>query len=147
MLHQRASDSAPAVQAVAEYLPFPDGTFDASLAVLTVHHWHDLERGLHELQRVAARQVVFFFEPECAAQLWLVADYFPEILELGSEQAAPGSARLAATLAVERIDVVPVPADCVDGFGGCYWNRPEAYLDRMVQDGMSSFAQLRSRRA
>ena len=35
-----------------------------------------------------------------------------------------------------------VPADCEDGFGGCYWNRPEAYLDQVVQDGMSFFAQL-----
>jgi hypothetical protein len=41
-----------------------------------------------------------------------------------------------------RVEVVPVPADCVDGFGGCYWNRPEAYLDPVVQEGMSSFAQL-----
>ena len=37
---------------------------------------------------------------------------------------------------------MPVPADCRDGFGGCYWNRPEAYLDPIVQEGMSSFAQL-----
>jgi len=37
---------------------------------------------------------------------------------------------------------VPVPADCQDGFAGAYWNRPEAYLDPVVQEGMSCFAQL-----
>ena len=40
------------------------------------------------------------------------------------------------------METVPVPADCLDGFGGCFWNRPEAYLDDDVQEGMSCFAQL-----
>ena len=35
-----------------------------------------------------------------------------------------------------------MPADCQDGFAACYWNRPEAYLDPVVQAGISSFAQL-----
>ena len=35
-----------------------------------------------------------------------------------------------------------MPADCVDGFAGSFWSRPEAYLETSVQDGMSSFAQL-----
>jgi SAM-dependent methyltransferase len=142
MLRQRAADAAPSVQGVAESLPFADGTFDAALAVLTVHHWHDLDRGLREMQRVARRQVVLFFEPSWASSLWLVTDYFPEIAALESEQTAPGSARLAEVLDVERIETVPVPADCVDGFGGCFWNRPERYLDPDVQAGMSCFAQL-----
>jgi len=38
--------------------------------------------------------------------------------------------------------VLPVPSDCRDGFAGCYWNRPEAYLDPVVQAGISSLAQL-----
>ena len=29
----------------------------------------------------------------------------------------------------QRVEPVPVPADCVDGFAACFWNRPEAYLD------------------
>ncbi len=41
MIAQRPLGSAPVVAAVAESLPFPDGAFDASLAVLTVHHWPD----------------------------------------------------------------------------------------------------------
>lgn len=38
MLAQRPADAAPAVRAVAEALPFPDHSFDAALAILTVHH-------------------------------------------------------------------------------------------------------------
>ncbi|HWS46718.1 MAG TPA: class I SAM-dependent methyltransferase [Acidimicrobiia bacterium] len=142
MLAQRPAGAAPAVQAAAEHLPFSDHAFDAALAVLTVHHWSDLGRGLREMQRVAPRQVVFYFEPSFAGTLWLIDEYFPEITALQSERAAPDGGRLAARLGVERIEVVPVPADCVDGFGGCFWNRPEAYLDPVVQMGMSSFAQL-----
>ena len=53
MIGQRASDAAPAVQASAEQLPFEDGSFDAAMAVLTAHHWHDLDAGLAEMRRVA----------------------------------------------------------------------------------------------
>jgi SAM-dependent methyltransferase len=142
MLRQRVAGAAPAARAVAEALPFRDGAFDAALAVLTVHHWADLELGLREMQRVARRQVVFCFEPSAASGLWIVDEYFPEILELGTERAAPRIEQIGETLRVERVEHVPVPADCVDGFGGCFWNRPEAYLDPAVQEGMSCFAQL-----
>jgi SAM-dependent methyltransferase len=45
----------PVVRAAAESLPFPDGSFDVALALMTVHHWSDLRRGLDELRRVARR--------------------------------------------------------------------------------------------
>jgi len=142
MLQQRPAGAAPVVRAVAEALPFPDQAFDAALAVLTVHHWTDIERGLLEMRRVAPRQVILFFEPSWASEFWLVSEYFPEILALGSERVAPSARRLTQTLGEARIDAVPVPAHCVDGFGGSFWNRPEAYLEPAVQNGMSSFAQL-----
>ncbi len=142
MLAQREPGAAPAVRAVAEALPFIDGAFDAAMTTLTVHHWTDLERGLHEMQRVAARQVIFFFDVGTTNDLWLIDEYFPEVLDLPSERAAPGVTALARVLDVTRVEPVPVPSDCLDGFGGSFWNRPEAYLDPRVQDGMSSFAQL-----
>jgi len=142
MLAQRVPGAAPAVRAVAEALPFADRTFDAAMTTLTVHHWNDLERGLHEMRRVAARQVIFFFDVAATSGLWLLDEYFPDVRELPSERRAPDAAALARVLDVDRVEPVPVPADCVDGFGGSFWNRPEAYLDPQVQDGMSSFAQL-----
>jgi SAM-dependent methyltransferase len=142
MLQQRAADGAPAVQAFAEALPFPDQSFEVALAVLTMHHWTDLERGLQEMMRVASRQVVFYFEPMFGDALWLMKDYFPQMFRLGTEQRAPDGGRLARTLNVQKTEVVMVPGDCVDGFGGSFWNRPEAYLDPQVQAGMSCFAQL-----
>jgi SAM-dependent methyltransferase len=142
MVAQRGPAAAPAARATAEALPFRDGAFDAAMGVLTMHHWSDLGAGLAELRRVAARQVLFFFEPEFADNAWIVADYFPQILEQESERNAPGTADLARHLEIVSVEPVPVPSDCIDGFAGCYWNRPEAYLDPLVQEGMSCFAQM-----
>jgi SAM-dependent methyltransferase len=142
MLRQRPPGAAPALLGVAEALPIPDGAFDAALAVLTLHHWQDLARGCAEMRRVARRQVVFFFERSWVSRLWLVTEYFPEIAALESERHAPGTAQIARHLDVVHVEAVPVPADCTDGFGGCFWNRPEAYLDPTVQAGISSFSRL-----
>jgi SAM-dependent methyltransferase len=142
MIRQRPAGAAPSVQGAAEALPFKDASFDAALCVLTTHHWSDLEAGLQELQRVAPRQVVFFFDVDFTRELWLIDDYFPEINDLETEQRAPGTDRFAQTLHVQHVEPVPVPADCIDGFAGCYWGRPERYLDPVVQAGMSCFAQL-----
>ena len=46
MIARRPPGAAPAVRASAEALPFDDDSFDAAMAVLTVHHWPDREAGL-----------------------------------------------------------------------------------------------------
>ena len=56
MLRQRPIGSAPAVRAVAETLPIADNAADALLALLTVHHWTDLDAGIAELRRIARRR-------------------------------------------------------------------------------------------
>jgi len=43
MIAQRPPGSAPAVQAYAEDLPFADDSFDGAMAVLTAHHWSDVD--------------------------------------------------------------------------------------------------------
>ena len=58
MIVQRMPGAAPSVRAVAEALPFGDRTFDAAMAILTLHHWANLACGLSELRRVARRQVI-----------------------------------------------------------------------------------------
>ncbi|MBX3314060.1 MAG: class I SAM-dependent methyltransferase [Actinobacteria bacterium] len=142
MISQRPKGSAPVIQGVAEHLPFADGTFDAAMAVLTVHHWRDRVAGLRELRRVSARQVVFLFSPFDVGSYWLVDDYFPEYADLESEHDAPSPELLARHLDVQRVETIPIPGDCVDGFGSAYWNRPEAHLDPTVRAGMSFMAQM-----
>jgi SAM-dependent methyltransferase len=142
MLDQRPAGAAPAVQGRAEALPFGDGSFDAAMAVLTVHHWADPARGLAECVRVArARIVLLTFDP-AADPFWLVRDYFPEFLAADRE-AFPSLAESAGAFgAGTRLEVspVPIPRDCADGFLGAYWARPAAYLEADVRAGISSFA-------
>jgi len=142
MLAQRAASAAPAVRATAEHLPYADATFDAAMATLTLHHWHDIERGANEMRRVAARQIVVYFETFWADDYWLITDYFPQFVDNPSDRRAPGTARLRELFDVRSVAPLPVPADCHDGFGAAFWNRPERYLDPVVQAGISGFAQI-----
>src|SRR5579872_4160979 len=141
MIGQRPPGSAPVVRATAEELPFGDGAFDAATAFLTVHHWKDPAAGLAEMGRVARRVVVFTFDPEVHGSYWLLQDYIPEAY------APPGTntmalEEVAGVLGADRTEVLPVPADCSDGFNWAFWNRPEAYLDAEVRACISGLAML-----
>jgi len=142
MIAQRAADAAPVVRAFAESLPFRSDSFDAALAIFTVHHWRDTNRGLEELARVARRQVILSYDAIVEDGFWLVEDYFPEIAALDDGNRAYTSRAIAGVLAVRAIEPVLVPSDCIDGFAACYWNRPEAYVDPDVQAGISGIARL-----
>lgn len=141
MIRQRPSGSASVVQGSAEALPFPDRAFDAALAVLTVHHWQDRRRGLAELTRVARCRVAILTWDPAASPFWLVADYFPEIVET-DRRIFPGMDELRQALGAIDPRPVPVPHDCADGFLGAYWRRPEAYLDPGVRGAISTFSRI-----
>lgn len=139
MRAQRPPDAPAAVPGGAEALPLEDGAVDAALAVLTVHHWQDQVRGLAELRRVARKRAVLFTcDPALADALWLVRDYLPEIAALDRARFQPLDELLAA-LGPARLEPVPIPHDCTDGFMGAYWRRPERYLDPTVHPGISTF--------
>ena len=141
MRAQRPARSAPCVSGVAGALPFPGGSFDATLTVFSVHHWPDQRAGLDELRRVAPRNVILTFDPAFHERFWLVRDYLPEMTDLpASVPLTPAQVR--DHLGGGVVEEVPVPADCVDGFFWAFWRRPEAYLDPTVQAASSGIAQL-----
>ncbi len=140
MIDQRTSD-ARVVCAKAESLPFEDNSFDATMAVLTVHHWLDPVAGLKEMQRVSARQVIFAFDVDWLDSLWMVRDYLPEIIDFDKERSVSIDL-VAKTLNAHTIMPVPIPYDCIDGFQAAYWRRPEYYLNPKVRQAISTFAQL-----
>ena len=142
MLSQRAEGSAPLVQGRAESLPLRKSAVDAVLAVLTLHHWEDKKRGILECLRVARRRVVLLtFDPFAGRPFWLTQDYFPEIQEWDERQ-FPTLEQLTEWLGPLTVESVPIPADCIDGFGGAYWRRPWSYLDPDVRGGMSTFGKI-----
>jgi len=140
IIDQRPRPGAPAVQAVAERIPLRDQCADAAMAVLTVHHWSDVEAGIAEMRRIARRRVVIFtWDPQLFARFWLLSEYLPEAAEVDAAQAVPIQT-LTDLLGNAEIRPVPVPHDCTDGFGAAYWRRPRAYLDPTVRAGISTLA-------
>jgi SAM-dependent methyltransferase len=137
MRAQRPPGAAPAIDGRAEGLPLDDGAVDAAMAMITVHHWDDPIGGLAELRRVASRRVVVLtFDMAALAPFWLVGDYAPEIL------AADGSLFptidvIADALGGARVEPVPIPIDCADGFIEAYYARPEGFLDPEVRAAQS----------
>ncbi|HTJ36318.1 MAG TPA: methyltransferase domain-containing protein [Dactylosporangium sp.] len=142
MIGQRPAGSARVVQARAEALPVADDAADAVMALLTVHHWADLEAGIAELRRVARRRIVILtWDQPAFRRFWLVNEYLPQAAAFDDTRAVPVR-QLCELLGGARVEPVPVPHDCTDGFGAAYWRRPEAYLDPAVRAGISMLAQV-----
>jgi SAM-dependent methyltransferase len=129
----------PAVSARADRLPFDEGAFDAAMALLTVHHWPDLETGLAEVRRVTLGPVVVMTYDGDQLDVFWNARYFPEVIEV-ERRRYPKLDRLAAALGGNvEIRTVPIPLDCVDGFQEAFYGRPEAFLDPEVRRAQSAW--------
>ena len=140
MIRQRGPGAAPAIQGSAEALPFADKSFDAAMAVLTVHHWSDQRRGLSEMRRVTRGPIVILTCDPAFRGFWL-ADYLPGLVSLDEAQ-MPRMADYGQWLGPVEIAAVPIPHDCSDGFLAAYWRRPQAYLDPRVRSAISPFWKL-----
>jgi SAM-dependent methyltransferase len=140
MRSQRHPDAAPCLIGSAENLPFEDQSFDAAMAVSSVHHWQDPVAGLREMRRVARRVVVFTFDDSSGpSQFWLTRDYLPEFADLLVGR--PSLTEMAGEIGA-GVEPVLIPWDCADGFFEAYWRRPEAYLDESVRRGVSVWARV-----
>jgi SAM-dependent methyltransferase len=136
MIRKRKPEAAKAIRASADDLPFEDKSFDAAMAILTIHHWPDKQAGLREMRRVTRGPIVLLtFDP--THRPWLT-DYLPELAAL-DESIMPRLADYEKWLGPVSITPVPVPHDCSDGFLYAYWRRPQAYLDPFIRSGSSSF--------
>ena len=129
MRGQRPASLPPALDAVAEQLPFDDDSFDAAMAMITVHQWPDAEAGLAEMRRVSRGPVVVLtFDGDALYRLWL-GEYCPELFEAERRRYPPVEAVRAALGPGASIAEVPVPFDCCDGFTEAFYGRPELFLD------------------
>ncbi|MCA1221134.1 class I SAM-dependent methyltransferase [Streptomyces sp. 8L] len=140
MRAQRPAHLPPAVDAVAEHLPFEDGAFDAAMTTFSVHQWGDSRAGLREMRRVARGPVlVLTSDPALVRDFWLYA-YAPLVLDTEARR-YPSMAAIADALG-GRVDVlpVPIPLDCVDGFNEAYYGRPERLLDPGARQANSAWS-------
>lgn len=136
MRAQRPPDAAPAVNARAQSLPFDDDSFDAAMACVTIHHWDPPEVGLAELRRVARGPVVVFTFDLDGLPAWQ-QDHFGEGLAIERPRFPTLEAVATALGGRTRIERIPTPGDCTDGFFEAFWNRPERLLDPAVRAAQS----------
>ena len=144
MIAQRGPALSPAIVGAAYPLPLEDRSVDAAMAILTIHHWDDdQERGVREMRRVARGPVVILtFDPEVSARMWLMADYFPEVVEL-DRSTLPGPETIARWLGGEvTIREVPIARDTLDWSLGSFWAHPERVLDARARSSTSGFARM-----
>ena len=140
MRSQRPSHLAPAVDATAGDLPFPDNSFDAAMTTFSVHQWSDLGGGLREVRRVTRGPVVILTcDPSLLRRFWLY-EYAPEVIDAEARR-YPSLMALADGLGGPTNEsLVPVPLDCVDGFNEAYYGRPEALLDPLARLSCSAWS-------
>jgi SAM-dependent methyltransferase len=136
MRAQRPAGAAPAIDARAEALPLDDDAVDAAMACVTIHHWEPREAGLAEMRRVARGPVVVFTFDLDAHPEWLL-DYVGEGIAIERPRFGTIDEVAAALGGDVRVETIPTPADCEDGFFEAFWNRPEALLDPGVRASQS----------
>ncbi|MBM7046699.1 MULTISPECIES: class I SAM-dependent methyltransferase [Rhizobium] len=129
MRAQRPAHLPVAIDATAESLPFPDRSFDAAMATFTVHQWSNLERGLSEMRRVSRGPVLILScDPDLLDCSWLHA-YAPEMIAVEARRYPSMAAIVEGLGGNAEVKPVPIPLNCVDGFGEAYYGRPERMLD------------------
>jgi SAM-dependent methyltransferase len=144
MALQRPRGRPPAIRAHADSLPLRDASVDAAMSVLSVHHWDESrERGVRELCRVARGPVVILtFDARVSGDMWLVADYLPEVGEL-DRSIFPAPELLADWLGGETtISTVPISRDTPDWTFGAFWAHPERVLNPDARAATSGFARM-----
>jgi SAM-dependent methyltransferase len=141
MRAQRPPGAAPAIDARAEALPLDDDAVDAAMASITIHHWDPVAAGLAELRRVARGPVVVFTFDLTYLPAWQ-RFHLAEGLEIEKPRFPPIDAVAEGLGGRVRVESIPTPADCRDGFFEAFWNRPEALLDPSVRASQSMWALL-----
>lgn len=137
---RRAPHLTPAVDAVASKLPFPNDSFDASMATFSVHQWPDLQGGLREMRRVTRGPVlVLTCDPAELHRFWL-DEYAPEVIAVEARRYPPIASIAAALGAATQVVPLPVPLDCTDGFQEAYYGRPEGLLDPEARRACSAWS-------
>ena len=141
MRAQRPQSAAPVIDARAEALPLDDGAVDAAMACVTIHHWDPPEAGLAEMRRVARGPVVVFTFDLDALPAWQQDFLAPGLVVERPRFPAP-DAVAAALGGRTRIERIPTPGDCEDGFFEAFWRRPEALLDPAIRASQSMWTLL-----
>ncbi len=144
MVSQRDASRAPAIRALAQALPLRDGSVDAAMSVLSIHHWAPhAKAGVREMRRVARKRVVILtIDAEVSSEMWLMAEYLHEVAELDRRIFPPVDVICDWLGGLAEVLVVPVPADTPDWTLLSFWAHPERVLDVDARGATSGFARM-----
>jgi ubiquinone/menaquinone biosynthesis C-methylase UbiE len=123
-------------------------TVSGIIAILTIHHWLDLNKGFAELNRIlksCGKIVIFTSTPNQMKGYWL-NHYFPKMLKYSMTQ-IPSFEKVKTEMYSTGFEIVStekyfVKPDLQDHFLYCGKNRPKLYINEEVRNGISSFASL-----
>lgn len=132
----------------AELIPAGDNVFGGAIAVLTIHHWKNIEKSFNELSRVlkkGSHVVIFTSTPQQMNGYWLNA-YFPKMLKasitkMPSENILEAAANKAGFKLI-KTEKYCIRKDLNDLFLYSGKHNPEIYFQPEVRNGISSFATL-----
>jgi hypothetical protein len=111
------------------------------MACVTIHHWESAEAGLAELRRVSRGPVVVFTFELDGLPAWQ-HEFLHEGLVLERPRFPAIEAIATALGGHTRVERIPTPGDCADGFFEAFWRRPEGLLDPAVRGAQSMWALL-----
>lgn len=133
------NNKIPAINAKGETLPFDDAAFDVAMAMITIHHWPNMEKGIKELCRLAKQKVIIMtFDPDALDTFWN-ANYFPELIEVEKARYPTIDFIVKALNGNCEVINIPIPLNCKDGFQEAFYGRPEGFLKKEVRLAQSAW--------
>jgi hypothetical protein len=107
-------------------------TYNATMAMITNHHWPYIPMGLAELRRLTKGPVIIMtFDPAALDKFWN-AKYFPELIE-GEKAKFPQIELITNGLRGNcKVTEIPIPLNCADGF-------QEAFLQKELRLSQSAW--------
>jgi ubiquinone/menaquinone biosynthesis C-methylase UbiE len=134
------------LHAHAEQFVTTAGTFDGILAMLTIHHWKDLQQGLYALSQSllpGGKMVVFTATPAQMEGYWL-NHYFPLMMRRSIDAMYSidqmMDAAMGAGLQITATEPYFVQEDLQDQFLYVGKHNPMLYFEEQIQNGISSFS-------
>ncbi len=132
----------------AEHIPLNENTIDGAIAMLTLHHWDNLEQGFSELHRVSkpnSRFVIFTSTPRQMKHYWL-NHYFPKMMVKSIVQMPPlrliEHSLQTSGWTIKNLVPYSIRPDQIDFFLYAGKYNPSAYLSDKIRKGISSFSDL-----
>lgn len=122
------------ISAVAENLPFCDGSADGVISVLALHHYEKAAKAIREMKRIVEDGpiVLFTVDHRLSETVW-ISKYFPSVWEYALGMILPLNEQIKMLSEITRktvhVETFRLPYDFKDLFLGAAWKNPATYTE------------------